>query len=220
MDVAGIREALPEIESDSEALAVLQALGLSPHPTTKNSTTPEEATAAFRKVAVREFVKWIAGSRRYESISAVERDRVTAVFAEVRGAMPSVRALVDDLSLPEGRAIAMLGRMRYGEANRFEAMRYATLTALVNKGLKVPRPTVSVAEPVVFAAANSRELFDALSLMELDPAAERITDDVNPKRMAQHGYEWTMKSDDWDKFVRWLTKRGERAHEKASSVTA
>jgi len=64
MDVTEIRKLLP-IESDSEALLVLQALGLNPHPTTKNSTTPEEAVAAFREAAVREFVKWVAGSRRY-----------------------------------------------------------------------------------------------------------------------------------------------------------
>jgi len=64
--------------------------------------------------------------------------------------MPSVRALVDDLSLPEGRAISMLGRMRYGDANRFEAMRYATLAGLVKKGWKTPRPTATVDEPITF----------------------------------------------------------------------
>jgi len=63
--------------------------------------------------------------------------------------------------------------------------------------------------PLPFAASISRDLFDALSLMDLDSEVERITNDVTPKRMAQHGFQWTMKSDDWDKFVLWLDKRGE-----------
>lgn len=220
VDAQWIRDKIPEIDNDAEARAVIQALGFDRPPSTRNTTTPDQAVEALRRVAIREFVKWLAATRRYESISALERDRVAAVFSVVRETAPSVRALVDDLSLPEGRAVAMLGRMRYGEANRFEAMRYSALADLVRRGQANPRSKKDEVEVLVFAADANRELFNALIQMAVDPTVtKQVSSDVTPKRMAQHGYQWEMKPDNWDRFVAWLDDRAKKAKAKFSGPT-
>jgi hypothetical protein len=37
--------------------------------------------------------------------------------------------------------------------------------------------------------------------------------------MAQHGYQWEMKPDDWDRFVAWLDDRAKKAKAKFSGPT-
>ena len=178
IDQDELNRLIPEITSASERKAILSALGLDVQ---NQKRTTADAVTRLRDVAFREFVAWLTGARRYESISTMERDRLIAVFCDMRSSPPSIAALVDDLHYPEGRAVAMLSRMRFGNAKRLDALRARDLADLIENN--PPRPTVADngADPRVFTAEDTHALMRSLRKMAQEPAGAKIEEPVDPK---------------------------------------
>lgn len=75
-------------------------------------------------LALREYVEWLVGRRRFNSIPESDGHRVRAIFLELRREPPTVEQLVDGFGLSESRATSLLSRMRYGEARRLRILGY------------------------------------------------------------------------------------------------
>lgn len=85
----------------------------------KPSASPEELDERLRalcRIALQEHVDWLTGRRRYGSVGEIDRHRLVKLFLDIRDQPVTVQSLVDELGFPEGRAISMASRMRYGSA--------------------------------------------------------------------------------------------------------
>ena len=112
---------------------VLQrALGLSGLPYPEVTRRRNE----FARLAVAEWVDWLTSKRRVDSIPALERDRLVRIFALIRNESPTVQALAEQFAIPEGRAIAMRARMRYGAARWIRGKELERLAKTLDEDLK------------------------------------------------------------------------------------
>src|SRR5437667_633763 len=75
----------------------------------------DERLEQLGEVALREMVQWLLSFRRFASVSELDGARVLSLFLEIRHAYPTVDQLVDELGISSSRAVALLGRLKYGE---------------------------------------------------------------------------------------------------------
>jgi hypothetical protein len=95
----------------SDRLILARALGL----TDVKSADFLDRVLKLRELALTEFVDWLIGRRRFNSISESDLHRIVELFFKVREEAPSVDSLVSQLTIPVARATSLLGRARYGE---------------------------------------------------------------------------------------------------------
>jgi hypothetical protein len=100
-------ESLAIAKEDAKRLEV--ALGAT------SAKEADERLEQLGKVALREMVQWLLSVRRFASVSELDGARVLALFLEIRRAYPTVDQLVDELGISSSRAVALLGRLKYGE---------------------------------------------------------------------------------------------------------
>ena len=102
-----------------ERRALIRSLGL-------EDDGPEfgKRLAVLAQLALEEWVDWIVGRHRFNSVSENDKARVLRLFLDVRKEPPTLQVLVNDLGIPEGRGTSMLSRMRYGDARRLRALGY------------------------------------------------------------------------------------------------
>jgi hypothetical protein len=86
-----------------------------------------ERLARLRKNALSEYVEWLTGRRRFNSLSELDTYRILHLFLDIREQVPTVESLVSEIGLSAGRATSLLSRLRYGEARALRklAMREA-----------------------------------------------------------------------------------------------
>lgn len=87
------------------------------------------------RVAFDEIISWLLGKRRFDGISALDQHRVLHLFATITGEAPSVEEIVNALGIPEARAVAMLSRLRYGEARLLRALVYKSAAREIRERL-------------------------------------------------------------------------------------
>lgn len=75
----------------------------------------DERLGQLGEVALREMVQWLLSVRRFASISELDSARVLSLFLDIRRQYPTVDQLVDELGISSSRAVALLGRLKYGE---------------------------------------------------------------------------------------------------------
>jgi len=92
--------------------------------TTSDAADYESRLGLFKELAMRELVDWAISRRRFESVSAIDVHRILALFGEIREEAPTVEALANELSISESRAVALLSRMRYGDARLIRRLTY------------------------------------------------------------------------------------------------
>ncbi len=92
--------------------------------TTSDAADYEPRLGLFKELAMRELVDWAISRRRFESVSAIDVHRILALFGEIREEAPTVEALANELSISESRAVALLSRMRYGDARLIRRLTY------------------------------------------------------------------------------------------------
>ena len=92
--------------------------------TTSDAADYESRLELFKELAMRELVDWAISRRRFESVSAIDVHRILALFGEIRDEAPTVEALANELSISESRAVALLSRMRYGDARLIRRLTY------------------------------------------------------------------------------------------------
>jgi len=92
--------------------------------TTSDAADYESRLELFKELAMRELVDWAISRRRFESVSAIDVHRILALFGEIREEAPTVEALANELSISESRAVALLSRMRYGDARLIRRLTY------------------------------------------------------------------------------------------------
>ncbi len=92
--------------------------------TTSDAADYESRLELFKELAMRELVDWAISRRRFESVSAIDVHRILTLFGEIRDEAPTVEALANELSISESRAVALLSRMRYGEARLIRRLTY------------------------------------------------------------------------------------------------
>jgi hypothetical protein len=69
-------------------------------------------------LAVAEWLSWAVAEKRFSTLSELDTHRVLNLFLEIRQSAPTVEALVEELAIPQGRAISMISRMKYGRARQ------------------------------------------------------------------------------------------------------
>lgn len=87
-----------------------------------SSTTLDARLQILRDQALGEYVNWLTGRRRFNSVSELETFRILHLFLDIRGEVPTVDVLVGDIGMSAGRAQSLLNRLRYGEARKLRAL--------------------------------------------------------------------------------------------------
>lgn len=101
--------------SDDERADLERALAAS-------GTNLETRLQTLRDHALGEYVDWLTGRRRFNSVSELETFRILHLFLDIRQEVPTVDFLVGDIGMSAGRAQSLLGRLRYGEARQLRAL--------------------------------------------------------------------------------------------------
>jgi hypothetical protein len=89
-----------------------------------NDTELATKVQTLQEIATKEFVDWLLGRHRYVTIAESDADRVLRIFRDIRKESPTIATLANDLGLSPGRAASIASRLRYGEGQSFEALRY------------------------------------------------------------------------------------------------
>lgn len=191
-------------QNQVEALAV--ALGLDRSASREQVDT---ALALVSTLATREYVMWLLGIKRYESVSAMERDRLVTLFGKVWRRMPTVQELVEDLGYSEGRAVAALSRMRFGAARTMRAWQLRDLAVEIAT-LRASKPTKpNEFQPLTLPDRLHKQLWPLLvELTEEKP--DDISSQVVPEKAAQRGWKWNLLSKEWAAFEEWLKAPAKR----------
>lgn len=99
-------------------------------------TTEEEFAQRLLKIgaaALKEYVDWMLAIRRFSSSSELDAARVLEIFAHVRVEPPTVESLAAELAIPESRAMALLSRMRYGDARMLRSLAFTAAAAKIRQ---------------------------------------------------------------------------------------
>ena len=132
---ASANEVLEDIElSDRERQLLQRAIGGA------DTTGFGRRLEKLGRIALKEWVEWIVGKRRFSSLAECDSARVLELFLNVREEPPSVEQLVEDLAIPEARASSMLARMRYGSGRELRKLAFGATDREVKERL-AKRPT-------------------------------------------------------------------------------
>ena len=115
------------------------------------------------EIAVNEWLSWAIASRRFNTLSELDTDRVLRLFLEVRHAAPTVEALVEQLAMPQGRATSMISRMKYGQARQLLRLSFESALHEVQTRLKSTKEDNGAKQITV-----TRETLDRLRDAEFD----------------------------------------------------
>lgn len=90
--------------------------------------------------ALKEYVEWMLAIRRFSSSSQLDAARVLEIFAHVRVEPPTVESLATELAIPESRAMALLSRMRYGDARMLRSLAFRAAAVKIGQWVDMSRP--------------------------------------------------------------------------------
>jgi hypothetical protein len=197
--------------SQAEERRLAIALGVSPD----DQSAVDDAKKELANLAYDEFVDWILGRRRFESVSALDRHRVLSLFALIRKEAPTVEALANELEISESRAVSMLARMRYGDARTIRALAYQAAKAELE--VRVPEGDTNDGLRLVWVTADTGRLVDEANgsiMLDLEGRQEggpyagaQLARRVEAVRGSQ---QWEAADSMWEMIQRWLMERAEQ----------
>jgi len=173
----------------------------------------EQRIDSLYRVAFTEYVNWLLGKRRFNSISSIDQYRVLQLFAIIRKDPPTVKEIVNALAMPESKAVAMLSRLRYGEARLLRALVYKSAADGIKERLgRAPllgeRKSiyVSVDQGSCIEEANINIMMDQ-EAREKDGRYEKA-ERAERGLTSRYGQEWTATEDMWNYIIQWLDDKG------------
>lgn len=120
-----ITEMLTELNlSTEEKKALGRTLGID-EPT-------DEKLEKLAQIALTEYVEWLIGKRRLNTISEIDAYRTFQLFSEIREEPISVESIANDLSFSPGKAISIVSRLRYGEGRALARLANASAIRKIN----------------------------------------------------------------------------------------
>jgi hypothetical protein len=195
-------------ESEERRLAI--ALGAAPD----DETAVEKAKKELESLAYDEFVDWILGRRRFESVSALDRHRILNIFGRVRGQAPTVEVLANELDISESRAVSMLSRMRYGDARTIRALTYKAAAEEV--ATRWPEAHDEGGLKQVWVTADTGRLVDeANGSIMLDREGQQQGGSYEGAQLARKleaargSQQWEATEKMWEMIQSWLAERAE-----------
>lgn len=180
--------------------------------TTSDAADYESRLELFKELAMRELVDWAISRRRFESVSAIDVHRILALFGEIREEAPTVAALANELSISESRAVALLSRMRYGDARLIRRLTYVAAgrdlqTQLASAALKSGRKLIWVKSETgrIIDEANTAIMVDQTGRGEGGryAGAEKAERTDNTRT----GQSWSASDKMWQFIVAWISDR-------------
>lgn len=100
----------------------------------KDSDEFAERLETLSTIALREYIEWIVGRRRFNSVPESDGSRIRSIFLELRKEPPTAEQLVDGFGLSEPRATSLLSRLRYGEARKLRLLAYSAAADVIETG--------------------------------------------------------------------------------------
>jgi hypothetical protein len=180
--------------------------------TTSDAADFESRLELFEELAMRELVDWAISRRRFESVSAIDVHRILALFGEIREEAPTVEALANELSISESRAVALLSRMRYGDARLIRRLTYVAAgrdlqAQLASAALKSGRKLIWVKSDTgrIIDEANTAIMVDQTGRGEGGryAGAEKAERTDNTRT----GQSWSASDKMWQFIVAWISDR-------------
>jgi hypothetical protein len=182
-------------------------------------TTPD--TKAFRDrlrqleaIALRELIDWAIARRRFASVSAIDMHRLLAIFGEIRQEAPTVELLANDLSISESRAVALLSRMRYGDARLIRQLTY--LAAHHDLDAQLKSATAKGGRKVVWVKSDTGRIIDeANTAIMIDQLGRREGGQYAGAEKAERtdstrtGQSWTASEKMWQFIASWIKTQAE-----------
>ncbi|MFF7124233.1 hypothetical protein [Streptomyces sp. NPDC008240] len=110
--------------SADEKKALGRALGID-EPT-------EEKIEKLTQIALTEYIEWLIGKRRLNTISEIDAYRTFRLFSGIREEPISIESIANDLSFSPGKAISIVSRLRYGEGRALARLANASAIRTIN----------------------------------------------------------------------------------------
>ena len=95
-----------------------------------------KAAEEIQKLAFREWMDWMAGDYRPTSIGQNNVDRIAQIYGAVVGDVPTVRDLVEHLTMPVGRARYMISVLNYETTSSFRKGAFRKLAGVLGDAIK------------------------------------------------------------------------------------
>lgn len=188
-------------------------------------TTPEAddftpRLERLREMAFAEIVDWALSRRRFESVSALDMHRILGLFGDIRDEAPTVELLANDLSISESRAVALVSRMRYGDARRIRRLTYVAArrdldAQLASAAAKSGRKLIWVKSDTgrVIDEANTAIMVDQLGRGE--GGAYEGAEKAERTDSTRTGQSWSASERMWTLIGAWIdTQAAELASEE------
>jgi hypothetical protein len=210
-----------EPESSPTAREILKELSLRPEETSalESALGSREGEPKFAErleglagLALREYLLWITGRRRFNSIPESDGTRVRSIFLELRGEPPTVEQLVDGFGFSEPRATSLLSRLRYGDARKLRVLAYAAAAKTIEasqasaseedgrKTLYLPRDVWDIANEASWHIMSQPE--------KQAKAGEYEGAEWPEASVTRYGCTVRASSAMWNHVVRWLEQAG------------
>lgn len=169
-----------------------------------------ERLKQIQTLALTEWLEWASASRRFNSLSELDTDRVLGLFVTVRQAPPSVELLVEELAIPQGRAISMLGRMKYGKARVLTRMSYLQAERDVRQRL-ASRSAVDNSKTIIVGRDILERIRDVeTDILLADESAFPSKETVRVDPAGRGGGIVTTSIPMWDYIIAELTKKAQQ----------
>lgn len=127
----------------------------------------------LQAIATKEFVDWLLGRHRYFTVAESDAARVLRIFRDIRKESPTRSALANEFEFSPGRAASIAARLRYGEGQSFEALRYRAARRAVDpiavKLSKLPKNS-NERQSIYLAPDVSETIMQVAAAIMLDTA--------------------------------------------------
>ncbi len=101
-----------------------------------NDTEINKKVEELKKLAFEEWVEWITGSYRPNSISENITDRIFKIYIFLKEDIPKIEELVNYFNIPSGRARYIISVMKYGGHPKLKELSRKKLKSLLEEAIK------------------------------------------------------------------------------------
>ena len=192
-----------ELTADEER-RLAAALG-----TTPNADTFSGRVQQLQAFALRELIDWAIARRRFESVSAIDVHRILTIFGEIREEAPTVELLANQLSISESRAVALLSRMRYGDARLIRRLTY--LAARRDLDVQLASAAAMAGRKVVWVKSDTGRIVDeantAIMIDQVgraDGGQHEGAEKAERTDSTRTGQSWTASEKMWGFILAWI----------------
>lgn len=203
--------------------AVNDALGL----TGVSAAVARQRREKLARLAVREWVDWLNGKWRPDTVPALERARILKIFAIIRKDTPAVDKLVEGFGIPEGRAMSMVSRMKYGAARWIRGTDLQTLAEDLATTITRARDELAKAKkeleqdkefPIPLNRPQSELLYAMLVSLDNSPDVEDRKVGRHTPTLDRYGATWRLNPPQWAHVIKRLGDESKDELAKAASA--